>query len=88
MLLTLFGGPRGAEARATREAPDLPRSPDSNPTPGQERTRELRLNPHHRGCGQLFFFFFYYFYLFFYLAVLRLGCSRRGICLQHANSQL
>ena len=87
MLLTLFGGPQGAEARATREAPDLPRSPDSNPTPGQERTHELRLNPHHRGCGQLFFFFLLLLFTF-YLAVLRLGCSRRGICLQHANSQL
>ena len=65
MLLTLLGGPRGAEARATREAPDLPRSPDSNPTPGQERTRELRLNPHHRGCGQLTIFFFTTFIYFF-----------------------
>ena len=35
-----------------------------------------------------YFFFFLLLLFTFYLAVLRLGCSRRGICLQHANSQL
>ena len=81
--------PQAPRPGATREAPDLPRSPDSKPTWGGGK----RENPRNSGpictigTWSTHCFCFYYFYLFFYLAVLGLSCSTRGLCLQH-NSQL
>ena len=85
-----YSPPQALRPGATREAPDLPCSPDSKPTWGGGE----RENPWNSGpirttrTWSTHYFCFYYFYLFFYLAVLGLSCSKRCLCLQHENSQL
>ena len=88
MLLTLLGAPGALRHMQPEKLLTSPAAQTATAPRGRKEPANSGSTHTTGDVVNSLFFFFYYFYLFFYLAVLHLGCSRRGICLQHANSQL